>query len=240
VYKYASFDLDNTLYSYDENSKYALGCVFDLLVSGQGIDEQRLWNIYLEYIKKIPGPILFSDGRTSYEYRKERFTDILGEFSIRDDDLAEECVSMYSQKILERIKPFPGVVEMFSQLSTHSSFLIITDAPQDVQQKILTVLGIDSYIHKLFTPTSGGKIKQDGGLFLQALGELGAEAKEVIHFGDSYPRDVLGAQIAGIRAVLLDKPKGYFDEVVNAHEGSLEIPDDVSRIQDISQATGFI
>ena len=86
--------------------------VMDLLMEGTGLERDRLWDAYIEFIKRIPGPQLFSDGRTSYEYRKERFTQILKSFDIDDEELAEGCVEIYSKQLLADMKPFPDTMDV--------------------------------------------------------------------------------------------------------------------------------
>ena len=111
MYRYVSFDLDNTLYSYDDNSRDAVEKVFDMLQTEHGLSGSDLWSSYVEFIKRIPGPKLFSDGRSSFEYRFERFSEILKMYDVNDEDVAKRCVDIYSNTMLDGMKPFPGVIE---------------------------------------------------------------------------------------------------------------------------------
>ncbi|MBA2793148.1 MAG: HAD hydrolase-like protein, partial [Thermoleophilaceae bacterium] len=43
-------------------------------------------------------------------------------------------------------------------------------------------------------------------LLLRAVEMAGVSPAEAVHVGDSYADDVLGAQAAGVRALLLDRP----------------------------------
>jgi putative hydrolase of the HAD superfamily len=51
--------------------------------------------------------------------------------------------------------------------------------------------------------------KPDPRVFLQALKRLGTAPEQTVYVGDNYYADILGAQAAGLRAVLLD-PDGIF------------------------------
>jgi len=237
VYNYVSFDLDNTLYSYDTNSKEAVETVFSMLKREHDLSQSDLWASYVDFIQRIPGPLLFSDGRTSFEYRFERFNEILTTYGITDEELAKECVDIYSSTMLKDMKPFPEVLGVFERIQ--QKILVITDAPQDVQRTILSVLGIDGYVHRLYTPTTKGKIKEDGTLFLQALQDLDASPEDIIHFGDSYLRDIKGARSAGIKAVYYDAPKGWVSDVLKVHEGEDEL-EDVEMITNLEQIFKYI
>ena len=47
--------------------------------------------------------------------------------------------------------------------------------------------------------------KPDAAIFEHALNAVGVSAEEAIHVGDSFEADIMGAQAAGIRAILLDR-----------------------------------
>jgi len=56
-----------------------------------------------------------------------------------------------------------------------------------------------------------GLRKPDAAIFHHALEELKVAAREAVYVGDSYGHDVLGAQSAGLRAILLD-PLDFYAE----------------------------
>ncbi len=62
-------------------------------------------------------------------------------------------------------------------------------------------------------------------LFDKALEVSGCNADEVLHIGDSYGSDVLGARAAGIRPVLVQRTKGKsYDDVMVVHDLSEVLP----------------
>lgn len=237
MFQYVSFDLDNTLYCYDTNSRAAVEAVFSMLEEEYGLSKSDLWVSYVEFIQRIPGPKLFSDGRTSFEYRFERFSEILKIYGITDERVVTQCVNIYSDTMVRDMKPFPEVPGVFQRI--REKILIITDAPRDIQRTILEVMGIDGYVHRLYTPTTQGNIKEDGGLFRQALLDLDATPKDVIHFGDSYLRDIQGARLVGIKAVYVDTPKGWVTDVLRVHEGE-DALEDVEIITSLEQVLDYV
>ena len=66
-------------------------------------------------------------------------------------------------------------------------------------------LGLGPYLD--FTVTSGevGRGKPHPPIFLTALERAGVESHEVLHVGDSYASDVVGARGVGIHPLLLDR-----------------------------------
>lgn len=67
--------------------------------------------------------------------------------------------------------------------------------------------------------------KPDPGIFEYALRVVGVSPEEAVHVGDSYEADIVGAQSAGIRAILLDREgrqEGRWQEIINSLR---ELPD---------------
>jgi HAD superfamily hydrolase (TIGR01662 family) len=75
----------------------------------------------------------------------------------------------------------------------------------------LESLGIDRYFDCTFAAGEVNSWKPEPQIFLHALRHLGIEPHETLYVGDNYYADVLGAQRAGLRPVLLD-PDGLFPE----------------------------
>jgi len=61
--------------------------------------------------------------------------------------------------------------------------------------------------------------KPDAAIFEYALEAVGVSSNEAIHVGGSYESDIIGAQSAGIRAILLDREgtqDGRWGEIIHS------------------------
>jgi HAD superfamily hydrolase (TIGR01549 family) len=76
----------------------------------------------------------------------------------------------------------------------------------------LTNLGLEEYFAFALAAGEVNSWKPEAGIFLHALERLGAAPAQAIYVGDNYFADVVGAQNAGIRPVLVD-PEGVFPDV---------------------------
>jgi putative hydrolase of the HAD superfamily len=72
--------------------------------------------------------------------------------------------------------------------------------------RVLAEAGLAPLVNAVVSSASVGAAKPDRALFAAALDRAGVVAEEAVHVGDSPEHDVAGAQAAGIRAVLLDRP----------------------------------
>ena len=75
----------------------------------------------------------------------------------------------------------------------------------------LESLGIDSYFEYTLAAGSINTFKPDPAVFRHALNELEIEPKQGVYVGDNYFADVIGAQRAGMKSILID-PEGLFPE----------------------------
>ncbi|HNT25249.1 MAG TPA: HAD family hydrolase [Anaerolineales bacterium] len=75
----------------------------------------------------------------------------------------------------------------------------------------LTRLGLDEYFSFALAAGEINSWKPDPGIFWHALERLEANPQQALYVGDNYYADVVGAQNAGLQAVLVD-PEGIFPE----------------------------
>ncbi|CAI7609919.1 unnamed protein product [Penicillium viridicatum] len=178
------FDLDDTLHEFRRASANASVRVFETIyASNNKISIEILRNTYQDILRSATANA-FTDGRTSSEYRRERFGHLLKAHGLIDDSLLD--------RLLETLQGLGKKV------------IVITEGPADAQQWTVQELGIRSYIDVLVTTNEVGKSKVDG-LFAVVLEKYGIAAEDIVYFGDNEIRDVQTAREEGILAVLYDE-----------------------------------
>ena len=75
----------------------------------------------------------------------------------------------------------------------------------------LATLGVSALYDTVTVSATVGAAKPDRRIFLAALAGLGVEPAALVHVGDEYETDILGAQALSIRAILLDREGNYPD-----------------------------
>lgn len=70
---------------------------------------------------------------------------------------------------------------------------------------VLARLGLDRLLSPLVVSSEVGLQKPDARIFEMALDAVGARAQDAVYVGDNYWADVIGAERAGLRAVLVDR-----------------------------------
>ena len=95
---------------------------------------------------------------------------------------------------------------------------------------MVEALGISEYFHGIVASHDQRvrSAKPDSGIFEHALNIAEVSADEVVHVGDSYEADVVGAQSAGIRPILLDREAKYNGQWKHTIRSLHALPDLIS------------
>jgi putative hydrolase of the HAD superfamily len=90
---------------------------------------------------------------------------------------------------------------------------LISNVEQDMNET-LTRLELDSRLDFIVTSLDAGAGKPQPEIFREALRRAGVRAEEALYVGDQYRVDVLGAEGAGIKGILIDRA-GYHKNITN-------------------------
>jgi putative hydrolase of the HAD superfamily len=74
---------------------------------------------------------------------------------------------------------------------------------------ILDELDISRYFDAVIISSKAGISKPDPGIFRLSAQKMGLDATEILHVGDSYSEDYLGAKQAGMKTLLLDRGRRF-------------------------------
>ncbi|OFX25776.1 MAG: noncanonical pyrimidine nucleotidase, YjjG family [Bacteroidetes bacterium GWA2_31_9b] len=203
-YKHIYFDLDRTLWDFENNSKetfleiynhYHLETIFnsfDNFYITYSKYNDRLWKDYRE--GRIEKSIL----------RTKRFTLALEEFGVTNDELAEKIGDDYISISPTKKQLFPHVHETLSYLKDKYKLYIITNGFSEVQFVKLKNSDLDKYFTQIFTSEEAGAQKPNPIIFEHALKLSKAEKTESLMVGDDFETDILGAKNVGIDQVFFN------------------------------------
>ncbi|KAE8157959.1 HAD-like domain-containing protein [Aspergillus tamarii] len=208
------FDLDDTLHEFRKASAHASSAVFTT------IHEENL-SISIDDLKTSYRGILasttagaFTDGRTSTEYRRERFSLLLRAHGLAaSTERLDHLLEVYKSGLRVALALKPGALQLLQRIkSLGKKVIVVTEGPQDAQRWTVEELGLRPYIDVLVTTNEIGQSKVDG-LLSAVLERYGILASDMVYGGDNEKRDVVPAQAAGILAVFYDEQGGcWFDD----------------------------
>ncbi len=199
---WVAFDLDNTLHDFRKASKSAARIVFYHIWEEFGISPFELEEEYRAILKARTAKA-FVDGKSSREYRSERFAELLDAHDILPDGLADELADLYGRAMEKLTEELPGATELISRLKgLGKSIAVISEGPEDAQESTLETLGLRGCVDRLFTSNAMGVSKPEG-LFQRFLEAVDVDPSRALVIGDSLERDIVPATGAGMGAIWL-------------------------------------
>lgn len=215
--KWYAFDLDDTLHGFRKASAAAVTTVLRIL-NEQRHPESALEDLEIEYKRVLARGTAsaFVDGKTSHQYRADRLQQVAQKCDIRMcDGQMEALLSCYERSLTENLELKPGALDLLKTLKRYGHMIaVITEGPQDAQERTVEALGLMPYIDYLATTNKLGVAKTDG-LFVKVLEHLGLEPKEMVMTGDSWERDIVPATQAGMYCCHYTESRPVSDEVLS-------------------------
>jgi len=195
------FDLDDTLHEFRKASGAATTVALSHIATQHQILLKDLKAAYKKVLARGTWNS-FTDGRTSLQYRKERFANLLEMFYIvPTSEFLDILAARYKTALEQSLEIKPGAAGLLKYLKEKGKkVVVITEGPEDAQKWTLEKLGLIEHVDYLATSNRLG-VSKAAGLFPRVLDELQIKGEDLVFVGDSYPRDVVPALAEGIRAV---------------------------------------
>ena len=193
------FDLDHTLWDFEQNSALAFKALFKQYDIGLELDS--FLNVY------IPNNIaywrLYREGKIDKEkLRYERLKTVFDLLNYNASDaLIFDMADAYIQTLPEYNTLFPGAISILETLKPHYALHMITNGFKDVQHYKMKNSGLLPYFETITDSYSVGKKKPDPEIFNHALKVGGVRSSEAVMIGDSLEADIEGALSVGMHAV---------------------------------------
>ncbi len=222
------FDLDDTLIFEEDVARASLRKVADLI----GVESSRADELILTRARKVwragpHWPICVKLGFASWEglwadfdgchpsvdglrawvphYRREAWRFSLNDLGVFDQDVAIQAAEAYRSFQRAGHSLRPGVDETLRSLRRNFRLGLLTNGPPDVQRIKLARCGIDSRFDAVVISGEIGYGKPDPAAFAIILEELEVPPDRSVMVGDSWERDVMGAEAAGMHTVWVSR-----------------------------------
>lgn len=221
-YKHIFFDLDRTLWDFEENSNETLLELCNKYnIASRGISDhnefitkyklhnEHLWALYRE--NKI----------SQKKLRSQRFYNTLLDYGIDDFKLSEKIGLDYIEICPKKTKLFPYVLEVLNYLKNKYYLHIITNGFEKTQLIKLKCSALMPFFLNIITSEKIGFKKPNPKIFEYALQKSQAIKSESIYVGDDLEVDILGCQNFGIDGIFFNPQKTPHKEKVTYEISSL-------------------
>ena len=235
------FDLDDTLFNatnladearlgglekirqYGLDFKLSKG--FELLhviVKEYGSNYPYHYNVFLERLKE--NPQLFGLSKTEFSIPKYVAAGVIG----------------YHEVKVNKIKPFPEVSQVLSNLKEQSFILVvISDGLAVKQYEKLMRLGILHYFDKIYISEEVGWEKPNPKFYQHCLDQHNIDGSKAIYIGDRMDYDISPAKEVGMQTVLIHRGGKHDTKLLNQEKTPHFITPD-HEINDLTQLTRIL
>jgi 2-haloacid dehalogenase len=111
---------------------------------------------------------------------------------------------------IERLRPFPDVVEALSRLKQHGySLVILSNGDPDMLARGVPFSGTDHLFDRVISVAEAGSFKPHVATYRTAAELLGAQAEQVL-FVANHAFDCIGAKAYGMRTAFVDRRRRPF------------------------------
>ncbi len=198
IKKHIIFDLDDTIWDYQHNSKDTLEELFKSYnLENHGINSIQ----FIEVFRFVNNHLWdqFDKGEITRDIiRLHRFPTIFKKLSINLNGVALQMQDSFMQICSAKPKLVKGVQKVLDTFSSKYTFHILSNGFDEVQYVKIKAAGITHYFDKIITSGRAGYRKPEPEIFEFALNEIGANKEECIMIGDNPLSDIEGAYHYGI------------------------------------------
>ena len=198
TYRHLFFDLDHTLWDFEENSARAWRQLydeyhlaerglpdFDAFLATYNVHNDRLWE-------------RFRNGQLKREeLRWKRVWLTLLDFKLLDSALTHELSTAYLEILPAQHLLMPYAREILDHCRERYTMHLITNGFEATQRQKLQYSGIGHYFNEIITSEKSSSMKPHPEIFDYALRTTGALLEESLMIGDALEIDIVGAMNAG-------------------------------------------
>lgn len=192
------FDIDNTLYSYDDAHAVAFARLTDYARERLGMTGETFRELHRrtnEALKERMGPV------AAIHNRLIRYQNLL-EGAGKEVGCALEMNELYWETLLDAARPTSGAAVILTVLRKRGIRIGIgTDMTARLQFVKLERLGLLHLVDFLVSSEEAGAEKPDPRIFDLCVEKAGVSAQECLFVGDSLKKDALGSVACGLRGV---------------------------------------
>lgn len=211
-YKAILLDIDNTIYDYSIVHAFAKKCVLDCCQERLNIKQFVIEEAYETARKKVH--IELSETASSHN-RLLYFQKMFEVLNVNPLTYSLDIYNIYWDNFLESIVPFAGVYELCEKYK--NKICLVTDLTAHIQYRKIKKLELEKYCSHIITSEEAGIEKPHPYMFMMALKKLNLKAHEVCMIGDSFKKDIFGANNLGIEAIWFnheEKQEKYDEKLV--------------------------
>lgn len=119
------------------------------------------------------------------------------------ENLLQDCVHLFRSLSIKHFNLFPDTISTLKILRQHYKLGLVTDAQRVFLDPELRMTGLSDFFDVIIVSSDHLFHKPDPRMFWMAVNRLGVTLNQALYVGDSYHRDIIGADLAGIDSIMV-------------------------------------
>jgi len=209
--KHVFFDLDNTLWDFRKNAKFALAELYIKydVETKHGFSFDEFHPYYHQSNEGLWAQIRDKE-ITKEELRARRFKQAFDNLGIIDDELAAIFEEEYMETITNYNEIVDGAMELLDYLKPKYSLHIITNGFIEVSKRKIESSILNGYFQTVTYADELKILKPDPRIFSHAIEKSEAKKEESVYIGDDWIADAVGAKKFGMSSIFFDRLNDNF------------------------------
>ena len=200
------FDIDNTLYCYDDNHVHGMDALISYCMDNFGITEEKTREFY-----RRAGYIVQNRIGTDTAAIHSRMLRLQCMMELMEQPLFPHVQKMYHvywDTFIHYMEINPGVMDFITELKKRKIRIGIgTDMTAYIQYKKIEAIGVTPYIDFIVTSEEAGVEKPHYHFFDLCVEKAGVRAGECAFIGDNVKKDIEGAWENGLKGIWYTQEK---------------------------------
>lgn len=156
---------------------------------------------FSDYITKFEESFMTA----KFENLSEAFHNVTKEFNLNPPEFVYDKLIGLWNKNTFLSKPFPETVGVLEELKKEYKLVLICNTDNHSTPQVLEKFKLDKYFDAIILSCDVGFLKTNKKMFSLALKKVKVKKEEAVMVGDSIPTDMVGAENAGIKSILVDR-----------------------------------
>ena len=213
------FDLDNTLYDYNDCDAPAMKKVTAVGCELFGCTEEKFLAMYDEAKKLVKKQMHYNNAaQHSRVFYVQKTSELFG---VSPAKTVLALYSAYWDTFIDAMQPYDGAIKFLTALKNKGiKTAICSDMTAHIQYRKIARLGLNDLIDCVLTSEETETEKPSPINFHYALDKTGVRPEEAVYIGDSVDKDIKGALGVAIRPVFFTAKREFTPQ-----EGILNVAD---------------
>lgn len=231
-YTHIFFDLDDTLWDFEKNSRHAMEVVYlKMNLNGSKIPFDRFFEVYSKHNTALWNSYQ-DQAICKQQLTRLRFSRTFEELHIDNID-PDQANALYLEEMPRQNQLMPYAHDLLTYLKHKNYHLsIISNGFKTVQNKKLVSSGIHQYFEHVFVSEEIRRPKPNPEIFRHALKTTNARKNQSLMIGDNPDTDIKGALDLGIDAILFSSTNKQFNSSPTPAESTFHV---VHSLREIMQ-----